>query len=66
MMIQLVGRKMLQTLMPPNCRYVKKKWVFNIECSHAYSAHMVEYGYSQVPRVDFSENYSLVVNEIML
>ena len=36
--------------------------VFIIKCNDAYLVHLVACGYSQVPSVNFSKNYSLVVN----
>ena len=61
---QQVWQKMLKRLMPPNCRCIKDKWVFKIKQNSVYQAHLVACGYSQVPSVDLSENYSLVVNDI--
>ena len=50
--------------MHPNLRCVKNKWVFKIKCNGVYRVHLITYRYSQVPGIDFSENYSLVVNDI--
>ena len=55
---------MLRSLMPPNCRCIKNKWVFKIKCNGGYWACLVMCGYSQVPGVNFSGNYSPVVNDI--
>ena len=51
-------------LMPPNCSCITKKWVVKIKCNYVYQACHVAYGYSQVPGVNFSKNYSPVVNSI--
>ena len=51
---------------PPDRRCVKSKWVFKVKRNGVYRARLVACGYSQVPGVDFSENYSPVVNDITL
>ena len=61
---QQVWRKTTKSVMPANQRCVKNKWVFKIKQNGAYWACLVASGYSQVPGIDFSENYSLVVNDI--
>ena len=43
---------------------MKNKWVFKIKPNYVYRMHFVACGYSQVPGVDFSKNYSQVVNDI--
>ena len=55
---------MLKSLMPPNHRCIKNKWVFKIKCNGVYQMHFVACGYSQIPGVDFSKNYALEVNQI--
>ena len=62
---QKVWKKALKCLMPPNRRLIKSKWLFKIKHNGVYWAHLVACGYSQVPGVIFSENYSLVVNNII-
>ena len=52
-----------KSLMPPNCRCIKNKWV-KIKCNCVYQVHLMACGYSQVPGVDVSKNYSPVVNNI--
>ena len=49
---------------PHNRRCVKCKWVFNIKRNGVFRARLVACGYSQIPGVDFSENYSPVVHDI--
>ena len=51
-------------LIPPNCKCIKNKWVFKIKHNSVYQVNLVACGYSQVLSVNFSENYSLVVNNI--
>ena len=50
--------------MPPNQRCVKNKWVFKIKCNGVYGVYLIVCGYSQVPGIDFSGNYSPVVNDL--
>ena len=56
--------KMLKSLMSPNCRYIKNKWVFKITCNGVHQVHLVAHGYSQVPGVNFSKNNSPVASNI--
>ena len=44
---------------------MKNKWVLKIKHNGVYQVCLVACGYSQVPGIDFSENYSPVVNDIM-
>jgi len=50
--------------MPVGCRCVKCKWVFKIKRNGVFRARLVACGYSQIPGVDFTENYSPVVNDV--
>ena len=49
---------------PSNRRVVKTKWVFTIKRNGIFRARLVACGYSQIPGVDFTENYSPVVNDV--
>ncbi len=40
------------------------KWVFKIKWKGVYQARMIACGYSQIPGMDFTENYSPVVHDI--
>ena len=55
---------MPKSLMRHNHRCHKKEWVFKNKCNGVYQAYLVACGYSQVPSINFSQNYSLVVNNI--
>ena len=61
---QQVWHKMHKSLMPPNCKCIKNKWVFKIKHNGVYRVQLVACTYSQVPGINFSENYSLVINNI--
>ena len=48
---------------PKNKHWVKGKWVFKIKCGK-FRARLVACGNSQIPGVDFTENYLLVIRDI--
>ena len=43
---------------------MKSKWVFKIKQNGVFHARLVACGYSQIPGVDFTENYLPVVHDI--
>jgi hypothetical protein len=45
---------------------IGNKWVFKQKKNGIYRARLVALGYSQIPGVDFSENYAPVVNDITM
>ena len=49
---------------PPDRRCVKHKWIFNIKRNGTFRARLVACGYSQIPGVDFTENYAPVVQDV--
>ena len=59
-----VWRKIKRIEIPANQRCVKSKWVFKIKRDGTFRARIVACGYSQIPGVDFSDNYAPVVNDI--
>ena len=59
-----VWKKIKRNQIPPNWRCVKSKWVFKIKRDGTFRARIVACGYSQIPGVNFSDNYAPVVNDI--
>ena len=55
---------MLKSLMPPSHRHMQKL-VFKIEQTEVYNMWLVVVGHIQVHGLNFSENYSQIVHEIM-
>ena len=49
---------------PNNRRLIGCKWVFKKKRNGVYRARLVALGYSQIPGVDFTENFSPVVDDI--
>ena len=59
-----VWEKIPKSRMPPNKRCVKHKWVLNIKRNGVFRARLVACGYSQIPGVDFTENFAPVINDV--
>ena len=51
--------------MPPNRRLIDSKWVFKNKRYGQFRALLVVWGCTQVPGIDFTENYSPVVTDFM-
>ena len=49
---------------PEGRRLIGSKWVFKEKRVGRFRARLVCLGYSQIPRVDFSDNYAPVGNDI--
>jgi len=49
---------------PEGRRCVKNKWVFNIKRNGIFWARLVACGYTQIPGVDFMENYAPVIHDV--
>ena len=64
MIKRIVWRKTKKVNFPKNCRCVKSKWLFKVKTNGVLCARLVACGYSQVPGVQFSKNYSPVVHNI--
>ena len=52
--------------MPPNKRLIYSKWVFKKKRDGWLRARLFERGYTQIPGVEFTKNYSPVVTEFTL
>ena len=49
---------------PNDHRLVGCRWVFKVKRNGVYCARLVAKGFSQIPGVEFTENYSPVVNDV--
>ena len=49
---------------PNDCKLVGCRWVFKVKKNGVYHARLVAKGFSQIPGVDFTDNYSPVVNDV--
>ena len=49
---------------PNDLRLVGCRWVFKVKRNGVYCAILVAKGFSQIPGLDFTENYSPVVNDV--
>ena len=55
-----------ENTIPENRRLIGAKWVFKVENDGTYRARCVTLGYSQIPGVNYTENFSPVVNDVTL
>ena len=53
-----------KTDIPSNRRLIGSKWVFKKKRNGVYRARLVALGYSQIPGVDYSENFAPVINDV--
>ena len=49
---------------PQDCRLVGCRWVFKVKRNGVYHARLVAKCFSPIPCVDFTDNYSRVVNDV--
>jgi transposase InsO family protein len=49
---------------PSDRKLLGSKWVFKLKKNGTYRARLVALGYSQVPGVDFTDNFAPVINDI--
>ena len=49
---------------PNDCRLAGCRWVFKVKRNGVYHARLVAKGFSQIPGMDFTDNYSPVVNDV--
>ena len=66
MLSKQVWRKCKKDEVDPERRLVGCKWVFKKKKNGVYRARLVALGYSQIPGVDFTDNFAPVVNDVSL
>ena len=49
---------------PNDHRLVGCRWVFKVKRNGVYHARLVAKGFSQIPGIDFTDNYSPLVNDV--
>ena len=59
-----VWRKVDRKNIPNNRRLIGKKWVFKIKRDGTYRARLVALGYSQIPGVDYTDNFAPVAHDV--
>ena len=61
-----VWRKIDEVKIPENRRLIGNKWVFKIKRDGTYRARLVALGYSQIPGVDYTDNFAPVAHDVSL
>ena len=59
-----VWRKIGKVKIPENRRLIGNKWVFKIKRDGTYRARLVALGYSQIPGVDYTDNFAPVAHDV--
>ena len=59
-----VWRKTVRAKIPKNRRLIGNKWVFEIKRDGTYRARLVALGYSQIPGVDYTDNFAPVAHDV--
>ena len=59
-----VWRKIDEVKIPENRRLIGNKWVFKIKRDGTYRARLVALGYSQIPGVDYKDNFAPVAHDV--
>ena len=57
-------RKIDKAKIPENRRLIGNKWVFKIKRDGTYRARLVALGYSQIPGVDYTDNFAPVAHDV--
>ena len=53
-------------ILPPGRELIGNKWVFKVKRDGRYRSRLVALGYTQIPGVDFTDNFSSVVHDVTL
>ena len=59
-----VWRKVDKKNIPSNRRLIGNKWVFKIKRDGTYRARLVALGYSQIPGVDYTDDFAPVAHDV--
>ena len=59
-----VWRKTDRAKILENRRLIGNKWVFKIKRDGTYRARLVALGYSQIPRIDYTDNFAPVAHDV--
>ena len=59
-----VWRKIDKVKIPENRRLIGNKWVFKIKRDGTYRARLVAPGYSQIPGIDYTDNFAPVAHDV--
>ena len=59
-----IWRKVGSTSIPSGRRLVGCHWLFKIKCNGVYQARLAANEFSQIPGLDFTDNFSPVVNNV--
>ena len=59
-----VWRKTDRKKIPSNRRLIGNKWVFKLKRDGTYRARLVALGYSQIPGVDYTDNFAPVAHDV--
>ena len=59
-----VWRTIDKVKIPENRRLIGNKWVFKIKIDRTYRARLVALGYSQIPGVDYTDNFAPVAHDV--
>ena len=61
-----VRRKTKRKKIPNDRRLIGNKWVFKIKKDGTYRARLVALGYTQIPGVDYTDNFAPVAHDVSL